>query len=148
MGQGYQVNKAIFKKGDYKLENKKDNEGYLLEALEAKAYNFQQLYLTMYSDYIKFYNDTNREIFKLEDKFLNEYDSMIESKIGRLLLIQEDRKKRINNTIESLKRVGYLKEEAGLYYDEWGSLWATFEIVKPNIEVVEVNDFADMFEVW
>ncbi|WP_185963712.1 protein rep, partial [Klebsiella pneumoniae] len=35
LGEGYQVNKAIFKKGDYKLENKKDNEGYLLEALEA-----------------------------------------------------------------------------------------------------------------
>ncbi|HDZ1018228.1 TPA: protein rep, partial [Klebsiella pneumoniae] len=37
LGQGYQVNKAIFKKGDYKLENKKDSEGYILEALEAKA---------------------------------------------------------------------------------------------------------------
>ena len=148
LGQGYQVNKAIFKKGDYKLENKKDSEGYILEALEAKAYNFQQLYLTIYSDYIKFYNDTKREISKLEDKLFNEDNMLIESKIGRLLLIQEDRKKRINNTIESLKRVGYLKEEAGLYYDEWGSLWATFEIEKPNIEIVEINDFADMFEVW
>ena len=116
--------------------------------MEAKAYNYQQLYLTMYSDYIKFYNDTNREISKLEDKLFNEDNMLIESKIGRLLLIQEDRKKRINNTIESLKRVGYLKEEAGLYYDEWGSLWATFEIEKPNIEIVEINDFADMFEVW
>ncbi|MFW9119980.1 hypothetical protein, partial [Klebsiella sp. C236] len=115
---------------------------------EAKAYNYQQLYLTMYSDYIKFYNDTNREISKLEDKLFNEDNMLIESKIGRLLLIQEDRKKRINNTIESLKRVGYLKEEKGLYYDEWGSLWATFEIEKPNIEIVEINDFADMFEVW
>ncbi|HDZ0993962.1 TPA: hypothetical protein RRU81_005267, partial [Klebsiella pneumoniae] len=89
-----------------------------------------------------------REISKLEDKLFNEDNMLIESKIGRLLLIQEDRKKRINNTIESLKRVGYLKEEAGLYYDEWGSLWATFEIEKPNIEIVEINDFADMFEVW
>ncbi|EEE8127273.1 hypothetical protein DI327_22625 [Salmonella enterica subsp. enterica serovar Braenderup] len=201
LGEGYQVNKAIFKKGDYKLENKKDNEGYLLEALEAKAYNFQQLYLTMYSDYIKFYNDTNREIFKLDNKleeiYFNdiefekyelklmrlltiqenrkssliqenrkrriknkiteiynkakeniEFKIPLEEKLGRLLLIQEDRKKRINNTIESLKRVGYLKEEKGLYYDEWGSLWATFEIEKPNIEIVEINDFADMFEVW
>ena len=92
MGQGYQVNRAVFKRGDYRLENKKDNEGYLLEALEAKAYNYQQLYLTMYSDYIKFYNDTNREISKLEDKLFNEDNMLIESKIGRLLLIQEDRK--------------------------------------------------------
>ena len=201
LGEGYQVNKAIFKKGDYKLENKKDNEGYLLEALEAKAYNFQQLYLTIYSDYIKFYNATNKEIFKLEHKleeiYFNdielekyelklmrllsiqenrkssliqenrkrriknkiteiynkakeniEFKIPLEEKLGRLLLIQEERKKRINNTIESLRRVGYLKEEKGLYYDEWGSLWATFEIEKPNIEIVEINDFADMFEVW
>jgi hypothetical protein len=63
-----------------------------LEALEAKAYNFQQLYLTIYSDYIKFYNDTKREISKLEDKLFNEDNMLIESKIGRLLLIQEDRK--------------------------------------------------------
>ena len=201
LGEGYQVNKAIFKKGDYKLENKKDNEGYLLEALEAKAYNFQQLYLTIYSDYIKFYNATNKEIFKLEHKleeiYFNdielekyelklmrllsiqenrkssliqenrkrriknkiteiynkakeniEFKIPLEEKLGRLLLIQEERKKRINNPIESLRRVGYLKEEKGLYYDEWGSLWATFEIEKPNIEIVEINDFADMFEVW
>lgn len=101
LGEGYQVNKAIFKKGDYKLENKKDNEGYLLEALEAKAYNFQQLYLTMYSDYIKFYNDTNREIFKLEHKLEEIYFNDIEFekyelKLMRLLTIQENRKKLIN----------------------------------------------------
>ena len=54
---------------------------------KAKAYNFQQLYLTIYSDYIKFYNDTKREISKLEDKLFNEDNMLIESKIGRLLLI-------------------------------------------------------------
>lgn len=142
----YSINKAIFKNGDYKLENKKDSMEYGYEALEAKAYNYQQYYLSLHCDYLQLFRQTEDEILKLNIQLVDDEDNpFIEPRIGNLLLIQEDRKARINRNIENLRRVGYLNYHQGYYYDETGTVWELYEINKPDIEVLHINDLEDIF---
>lgn len=148
LGDKREVNKVIFKQGDYKLENLKNSDEYEVDALDAKAYNFQQYYISIYSDYIKFFHQTNAEILDLEGKLEQEYNLSLDVLRCRLLLIQNGRREKLDRTIKSLCRVGYLKLAGGLYFDEDGKVWYLFEPSKyhfttQELEAVNAQNEAD-----
>lgn len=138
----FEVNKAIYKKGDYLLENKKDKIEYAFEALEQKAYSYQQFYLSIYYDYLKMHTELEQRINAFEKSI--EYED--ELKLINLLGLQIDREKRMNKVILSLHRTGYLSVEDGIYYDSEGNIWDLYETSNINFEVINVNDESDIFE--
>lgn len=142
----FKANKALFKSEngeyDYYLESKKDNFSYIIDAIDAKAYNYQCYYKRMLSDHEMFFREgldliasNLASMTRVKDgKFLDasEKFDVIEKAQADLLKIQADRSERLIFICDALVRVGGFKKLAGnVYVDRHSN--EVKHIVKANV---------------
>ncbi|HDZ0393232.1 TPA: protein rep [Klebsiella pneumoniae] len=141
----FKANKAVFKSEsgeyDYYLESKKDKFAYIIDAIDAKAYNYQCYYKRMLSDHEMFFREgldliasnlasmTRVEGGKID---ASERFDAIEKAQADLLKIQADRSERLIFICDALVRVGGFKKLAGnVYLDRHSN--EVKHIVKANV---------------
>lgn len=126
----FKANKAVFKNEsgeyDYYLESKKDKFSYIIDAIDAKAYNYQCYYKRMLSDHEGFFREgmdliasNLASMTRVKDgKFSTaaERFDAIEKAQADLLKIQADRSERLIFICDALVRVGGFKKLAGNVY--------------------------------
>lgn len=126
----FKANKAVFKNEsgeyDYYLESKKDKFSYIIDAIDAKAYNYQCYYKRMLSDHEMFFREgmdliasNLASMTRVKDgKFSTaaERFDAIEKAQADLLKIQADRSERLIFICDALVRVGGFKKLAGNVY--------------------------------
>lgn len=154
----FKADKAVFKKEneyDYFLESKKDRFQYIIEAVEAKAYNYQCYYKSLLADHLLAFNsgiDALVENFKkIKNTYTTDAFEILESAEQELLKIQCNRIERLQFICDSLVRVGLYKKLSNFVYMNIQTSEKTV-IVKPNIveilKAVEdklLNDFRISF---
>lgn len=144
----FKADKATFKKGvseyDYYLESKKDRFQYIIEAIDAKAYNYQQWYKRLLIEHREFYRDGLDSICNNIMRYSNttegdgfyDLDETLENLIKQqtdLISIQAERIERIKFFADSMVRVGgYRKLAEYVYYDIHAK--EKISITKPNVE--------------
>jgi len=154
----FKSDKAVFKKEndyDYFLESKKDRFQYIIEAVEAKAYNYQCYYKSLLSDHLLAFRsgiDAIIENFKKikRTKTTDDFE-ILERAEQELVKIQCERIERLQFICDSLVRVGLYKKLSNYVYMNIHTNEKTV-IVKNNIvdifKAVEeklLNDFKVSF---
>ncbi|EGF0456994.1 protein rep [Salmonella enterica] len=154
----FKADKAVFKKEDdynYYLESKKDKFQYIIEAIEAKAYNYQCYYKALLSDHILAFRsgiDGIIENFRKINKTKTREDfEILEAAEQELIKIQCERIERLRFICDALVRVGLYKKMSDFVYMNIHTNEKTV-IVKNNIvdilkaaEEKLLNDFKQSF---
>ena len=154
----FKADKAVFKKEDeynYYLESKKDKFQYIIEAIEAKAYNYQCYYKALLSDHLLAFRsgiDGIIENFRKINKTKTREDfEVLEAAEQELVKIQCERIERLQFICDALVRVGLYKKMSGFVYINIHTNEKTV-IVKNNIvdilkaaEEKLLNDFKQSF---
>ncbi|WP_176218807.1 protein rep, partial [Escherichia coli] len=154
----FKADKAVFKKEsdyDYYLESKKDKFQYIIEAIEAKAYNYQCYYKALLSDHILAFRsgiDGIIENFRKINKTKTREDfEVLEAAEQELVKIQCERIERLRFICDALVRVGLYKKMSDFVYINIHTNEKTV-IVKNNIvdilkaaEQKLLNDFNQSF---
>lgn len=154
----FKADKAVFKKEndfDYFLESKKDRFQYIIEAVEAKAYNYQCYYKSLLADHLLAFRsgiDALVENFKkIKNTYTTDAFEILESAEQELLKIQCNRIERLQFICDALVRVGLYKKLSNYVYMNIQTSEKTV-IVKPNVveilKAVEdklLNDFRISF---
>ncbi|EBW6785584.1 hypothetical protein DFR09_23750 [Salmonella enterica subsp. enterica serovar Livingstone] len=154
----FKADKAVFKKEDdynYYLESKKDKFQYIIEAIEAKAYNYQCYYKALLSDHLLAFRsgiDGIIENFRKINKTKTREDfEMLEAAEQELVKIQCERIERLRFICDALVRVGLYKKMSDFVYMNIHTNEKTV-IVKNNIvdilkaaEQKLLNDFNQSF---
>lgn len=154
----FKADKAVFKKEDeydYYLESKKDKFQYIIEAIEAKAYNYQCYYKALLSDHLLAFRsgiDGVIENFRKINKAKTREDfEILESAEQELVKIQCERIERLQFICDALVRVGLYKKMSDFVYINIHTNEKTV-IVKNNIvdilkaaEQKLLNDFNQSF---
>ncbi|HGW3610650.1 TPA: protein rep [Klebsiella pneumoniae] len=119
----FKADKAVFKKEDdynYYLESKKDKFQYIIEAIEAKAYNYQCYYKALLSDHLLAFRsgiDGIIENFRKINKTKTREDfEMLEAAEQELVKIQCERIERLRFICDALVRVGLYKKMSDFVY--------------------------------
>ena len=129
----FKANKATFKKEgfdyDYYLESKKDRYQYIIEAIDAKAYNYQQWYKRLIVEHREFYRDGLDVICANIMRYSNtnegegvyDLDETLDNLIKEqsdLISIQAERLERMKGFCDAMVRVGgYRKLAEHAYFD-------------------------------
>ncbi|MDJ6671478.1 protein rep [Salmonella enterica] len=157
--ENFKADKAVFSKQnenyDYYLENKKDRYQYIIEAIEAKAYNYQCYYKALLSDHILAFRsgiDGIIENFRKINKTKTREDfEILEAAEQELVKIQCERIERLQFICDALVRVGLYKKMSDFVYMNIHTNEKTV-IVKNNIvdilkaaEQKLLNDFKQSF---
>ncbi|EAV1369554.1 hypothetical protein EF721_24495 [Salmonella enterica] len=154
----FKADKAVFKKEDdynYYLESKKDRFQYIIEAIEAKAYNYQCYYKALLSDHLLAFRsgiDGIIENFRKINKTKTREDfEILEAAEQELIKIQCERIERLQFICDALVRVGLYKKMSDFVYMNIHTNEKTV-IVKNNIvdilkaaEEKLLNDFKQSF---
>lgn len=154
----FKADKAVFKKEDdynYYLESKKDKSQYIIEAIEAKAYNYQCYYKALLSDHLLAFRsgiDGIIENFRKINKTKTREDfEILEAAEQELVKIQCERIERLRFICDALVRVGLYKKMSDFVYMNIHTNEKTV-IVKNNIvdilkaaEQKLLNDFNQSF---
>ncbi|EDQ3642796.1 hypothetical protein AAK84_004654 [Salmonella enterica subsp. enterica] len=154
----FKADKAVFKKEDdynYYLESKKDKFQYIIEAIEAKAYNYQCYYKALLSDHLLAFRsgiDGIIENFRKINKTKTREDfEILEAAEQELVKIQCERIERLQFICDALVRVGLYKKMSDFVYMNIHTNEKTV-IVKNNIvdilkaaEEKLLNDFKQSF---
>ncbi|EDN4324320.1 protein rep [Salmonella enterica] len=154
----FKADKAVFKKEEdynYYLESKKDKFQYIIEAIEAKAYNYQCYYKALLSDHILAFRsgiDGIIENFRKINKTKTREDfEVLEAAEQELVKIQCERIERLQFICDALVRVGLYKKMSDFVYMNIHTNEKTV-IVKNNIvdilkaaEEKLLNDFKQSF---
>ncbi|EEL6674710.1 hypothetical protein FVX44_23960 [Salmonella enterica subsp. enterica serovar Reading] len=154
----FKADKAVFKKEDeynYYLESKKDKFQYIIEAIEAKAYNYQCYYKALLSDHLLAFRsgiDGIIENFRKINKAKTREDfEILEAAEQELVKIQCERIERLQFICDALVRVGLYKKMSDFVYINIHTNEKTV-IVKNNIvdilkaaEEKLLNDFKQSF---
>ncbi|EDA8393947.1 protein rep [Salmonella enterica subsp. enterica serovar Corvallis] len=154
----FKADKAVFKKEDdynYYLESKKDKFQYIIEAIEAKAYNYQCYYKALLSDHLLAFRsgiDGIIENFRKINKTKTREDfEILEAAEQELVKIQCERIERLRFICDALVRVGLYKKMSDFVYMNIHTNEKTV-IVKNNIvdilkaaEQKLLNDFNQSF---
>ncbi|EFW6499242.1 protein rep [Salmonella enterica] len=154
----FKADKAVFKKEDdynYYLESKKDRFQYIIEAIEAKAYNYQCYYKSLLSDHLLAFRsgiDGIIENFRKINKTKTREDfEILEAAEQELIKIQCERIERLQFICDALVRVGLYKKMSDFVYMNIHTNEKTV-IVKNNIvdilkaaEGKLLNDFKQSF---
>ncbi len=154
----FKADKAVFKKEDeynYYLESKKDKFQYIIEAIEAKAYNYQCYYKALLSDHLLAFRsgiDGIIENFRKINKAKTREDfEILEAAEQELVKIQCERIERLQFICDALVRVGLYKKMSDFVYMNIHTNEKTV-IVKNNIvdilkaaEEKLLNDFKQSF---
>ncbi|HEI8814460.1 TPA: protein rep [Klebsiella pneumoniae] len=154
----FKADKAVFKKEDdynYYLESKKDKFQYIIEAIEAKAYNYQCYYKALLSDHLLEFRsgiDGIIENFRKINKTKTREDfEVLEAAEQELVKIQCERIERLQFICDALVRVGLYKKMSDFVYMNIHTNEKTV-IVKNNIvdilkaaEEKLLNDFKQSF---
>ncbi|HCQ7122324.1 TPA: protein rep [Escherichia coli] len=154
----FKADKAVFKKEDeynYYLESKKDKFQYIIEAIEAKAYNYQCYYKALLSDHLLAFRsgiDGIIENFRKINKAKTREDfEILEAAEQELVKIQCERIERLQFICDALVRVGLYKKMSDFVYMNIHTNEKTV-IVKNNIvdilkaaEQKLLNDFKQSF---
>ncbi|CAH1480285.1 Replication protein (plasmid) [Klebsiella pneumoniae] len=154
----FKADKAVFKKEDdynYYLESKKDKYQYIIEAIEAKAYNYQCYYKALLSDHLLAFRsgiDGIIENFRKINKTKTREDfEVLEAAEQELVKIQCERIERLQFICDALVRVGLYKKMSDFVYMNIHTNEKTV-IVKNNIvdilkaaEEKLLNDFKQSF---
>ncbi|HEA0558369.1 TPA: protein rep [Escherichia coli] len=154
----FKADKAVFKKQDeynYYLESKKDKFQYIIEAIEAKAYNYQCYYKALLSDHLLAFRsgiDGIIENFRKINKTKTREDfEILEAAEQELVKIQCERIERLRFICDALVRVGLYKKMSDFVYVNIHTNEKTV-IVKNNIvdilkaaEEKLLNDFKQSF---
>lgn len=154
----FKADKVVFKKEndyDYYLESKKDKFQYIIEAIEAKAYNYQCYYKALLSDHILAFRsgiDGIIENFRKINKTKTREDfEILEAAEQELVKIQCERIERLQFICDALVRVGLYKKMSDFVYMNIHTNEKTV-IVKNNIvdilkaaEEKLLNDFKQSF---
>ena len=154
----FKADKAVFKKEDeynYYLESKKDKFQYIIEAIEAKAYNYQCYYKALLSDHLLAFRsgiDGIIENFRKINKTKTREDfEILEAAEQELVKIQCERIERLRFICDALVRVGLYKKMSDFVYMNIHTNEKTV-IVKNNIvdilkaaEQKLLNDFKQSF---
>ncbi|HAM9333077.1 protein rep [Salmonella enterica subsp. enterica serovar 1,4,[5],12:i:-] len=154
----FKADKAVFKKEsdyDYYLESKKDKFQYIIEAIEAKAYNYQCYYKALLSDHLLAFRsgiDGIIENFRKINKTKTREDfEILEAAEQELVKIQCERIGRLRFICDALVRVGLYKKMSDFVYMNIHTNEKTV-IVKNNIvdilkaaEQKLLNDFKQSF---
>lgn len=154
----FKADKAVFKKEDeynYYLESKKDKFQYIIEAIEAKAYNYQCYYKALLSDHLLAFRsgiDGIIENFRKINKAKTREDfEVLEAAEQELVKIQCERIERLQFICDALVRVGLYKKMSDFVYINIHTNEKTV-IVKNNIvdilkaaEEKLLNDFKQSF---
>ncbi|MER4013696.1 protein rep [Klebsiella pneumoniae] len=154
----FKADKAVFKKEDeynYYLESKKDKFQYIIEAIEAKAYNYQCYYKALLSDHLLAFRsgiDGIIENFRKINKTKTREDfEVLEAAEQELVKIQCERIERLQFICDALVRVGLYKKMSDFVYINIHTNEKTV-IVKNNIvdilkaaEEKLLNDFKQSF---
>lgn len=130
---GFKADKAVFQKNgndfDYCLESKKDRFQYIIEAIDAKAYNYQMWYKRLIIEHREFYREgldlicsnimrystTNEgdSVYDLDETL----DNLIKEQTD-LISIQVERLERMKGFCDAMVRVGgYRKLSEHAYFD-------------------------------
>lgn len=119
----FKADKAVFKKEseyDYYLESKKDKFQYIVEAIEAKAYNYQCYYKALLSDHLLAFRsgiDGVIENFRKINKTKTREDfEVLEAAEQELVKIQCERIERLRFICDALVRVGLYKKVSDFEY--------------------------------
>ncbi|HCB5544371.1 TPA: protein rep [Salmonella enterica subsp. enterica serovar Miami] len=119
----FKADKAVFKKQDeynYYLESKKDKFQYIIEAIEAKAYNYQCYYKALLSDHLLAFRsgiDGIIENFRKINKTKTREDfEVLEAAEQELVKIQCERIERLRFICDALVRVGLYKKMSDFVY--------------------------------
>ncbi|HBZ2300110.1 TPA: hypothetical protein MG838_26345 [Klebsiella pneumoniae] len=119
----FKADKAVFKKEDeynYYLESKKDKFQYIIEAIEAKAYNYQCYYKALLSDHLLAFRsgiDGIIENFRKINKTKTREDfEILEAAEQELVKIQCERIERLRFICDALVRVGLYKKVSDFVY--------------------------------
>lgn len=119
----FKADKAVFKKEseyDYYLESKKDKFQYIVEAIEAKAYNYQCYYKALLSDHLLAFRsgiDAIIENFKkIKNTKTKEGFEILEKTEMGLVKIQCERIERLLFICDALVRVGLYKKVSDFEY--------------------------------
>ncbi|HFL8642466.1 TPA: protein rep [Escherichia coli] len=119
----FKADKAVFKKEsdyDYYLESKKDKFQYIIEAIEAKAYNYQCYYKALLSDHLLAFRsgiDGIIENFRKINKTKTREDfEILEAAEQELVKIQCERIERLRFICDALVRVGLYKKMSDFVY--------------------------------
>lgn len=157
--ENFKADKAVFSKQnenyDYYLENKKDRYQYIIEAIEAKAYNYQCYYKSLLSDHLLAFRsgiDGIIENFRKINKTKTREDfEVLEAAEQELVKIQCERIERLQFICDALVRVGLYKKMSDFVYMNIHTNEKTV-IVKNNIvdilkaaEEKLLNDFKQSF---
>ena len=154
----FKADKAVFKKEDdynYYLESKKDKYQYIIEAIEAKAYNYQCYYKALLSDHLLAFRsgiDGIIENFRKINKTKTREDfEVLEAAEQELVKIQCERIERLQFICDALVRVGLYKKMSDFVYINIHTNEKTV-IVKNNIvDILKAaeeklsNDFKQSF---
>ncbi|ECZ0650545.1 hypothetical protein F7431_22960 [Salmonella enterica] len=154
----FKADKAVFKKEDdfdYYMESKKDRFQYIIEAIEAKAYNYQCYYKALLSDHLLAFRsgiDGIIENFRKINKTKTREDfEILEAAEQELVKIQCERIERLQFICDALVRVGLYKKMSNFVYMNIHTNEKTV-IVKNNIvdilkaaEEKLLNDFKQSF---
>ncbi|SBY88961.1 Replication protein [Klebsiella quasipneumoniae] len=119
----FKADKAVFKKEsdyDYYLESKKDKFQYIIEAIEAKAYNYQCYYKSLLSDHLLAFRSGIDAIIENFKKIKNTktregFEILERAEIG-LVKIQCERIERLQFICDALVRVGLYKKMSDFVY--------------------------------
>ncbi|EEK7334740.1 hypothetical protein FE02_25255 [Salmonella enterica subsp. enterica serovar Newport] len=119
----FKADKAVFKKEndyDYYMESKKDRFQYIIEAIEAKAYNYQCYYKSLLSDHLLAFIsgiDAIIENFKkIKNTKTREGFEILERAEMGLVKIQCERIERLQFICDALVRVGLYKKMSDFVY--------------------------------
>ncbi|EDT3915232.1 hypothetical protein AIA91_004491 [Salmonella enterica subsp. enterica serovar Gaminara] len=119
----FKADKAVFKKEDdfdYYMESKKDRFQYIIEAIEAKAYNYQCYYKALLSDHLLAFRsgiDGIIENFRKINKTKTREDfEVLEAAEQELVKIQCERIERLRFICDALVRVGLYKKVSDFEY--------------------------------
>ncbi|HCB0377569.1 TPA: protein rep [Klebsiella pneumoniae] len=119
----FKADKAVFKKEDdfdYYMESKKDRFQYIIEAIEAKAYNYQCYYKALLSDHLLAFRsgiDGIIENFRKINKTKKREDfEVLEAAEQELVKIQCERIERLQFICDALVRVGLYKKMSDFVY--------------------------------
>lgn len=119
----FKADKAVFKKEseyNYYLESKKDKFQYIVEAIEAKAYNYQCYYKALLSDHLLAFRsgiDSIIENFKkIKNTKTKEGFEILEKTEMGLVKIQCERIERLRFICDALVRVGLYKKYSDFEY--------------------------------
>lgn len=154
----FKADKAVFKKEDdynYYLESKKDKFQYIIEAIEAKAYNYQCYYKALLSDHVLAFrsgiNGIIENFRKINKTKTREDFEILEAAEQELVKIQCERIERLRFICDALVRVGLYKKMSDFVYVNIHTNEKTV-IVKNNIvdilkaaEAKLLNDFKQSF---